>query len=240
MNTPTALPGSPTEQHQCQHCGIYWNRPRTRGQRPKWCPDCRTRPNGGRRVGRCACGATTADPRNPQCRTCYNAACKPAPEQLALYFPPDKRGPLRRAIESNDFDGVIAAIRARCTITPSGCWLWNGALKDGYPALSIQGRWFAVHRIALQAKHRRPLGSQPAHHTCGVTRCTAPEHLVPVTHAENAAEMLARHAYANRIAELEAALAALDPTHPLLWTIPTAKHPTPDDPTPPPTAHPVA
>lgn len=30
-----------TTSHVCLNCGDEWQRPRTRGQRPKWCPECR-------------------------------------------------------------------------------------------------------------------------------------------------------------------------------------------------------
>ena len=53
--------------------------------------------------------------------------------------------------------------------------------------------------------------------------CVNPQHLQPVTNAANAAEMAARQGYVARIAELEAALAALDPRHPLLNRIATAR-----------------
>lgn len=44
-------------------------------------------------------------------------------------------------------------------------------------------------------------------------------HLEPVTHRDNTAEMLARHSYLARIAELEEALASIDAGHPLLQVI---------------------
>lgn len=216
--TAPALPGSPTEQHQCQHCRTYWSRPRTKGQRPKWCPDCRTNP-----PRYCQCGQPM-DAHSKQCVTCYNNDRRPAPKQLTLVLPTDQRSPLRRAMEAGDRAAVIAAIRERCTITAEGCWLWNGSLsKDGYPQHKNRGRNHPIHRIALEAKHGQPLGPQPAHHTCAVTQCANPDHLVPVTQAENTAEMLARRAYDARIAELEAALAAIDPTHPLLCQIPVGQ-----------------
>ncbi len=215
-----------TEQHICQHCGKAWTRPPTKGQRPKWCPDCRDNTNGGRaKRPRCTgCGEETADPKSTQCWTCYNTARLRPAEQLTLVLPLDQRSALRRAIEAGNHAGIITAIRERCTIKADGCWLWDGLVsKDGYPVFrygATKRVVHAVHRLALESKHRQPLGSQPAHHICAVTRCVNPDHLQPVTHRENVAEMLARHAYLARIDELEAALAALDPTHPLLDRIP--------------------
>lgn len=128
-----------------------------------------------------------------------------------------QRGPLRVAYESGDHAGVISSIRQRCVITDAGCWLWQGSIsRDGYPKHNIAGKRVDVHRMALEAKERAPLGSQMAHHTCAVSSCVNPDHLIPATHAENIAEMKARHSYTRRIQELEDALRSLAPEHALL------------------------
>ena len=89
--------------------------------------------------------------------------------------------------------------------------------------MRIGKRGFQVHRLILQAKHGgKPLGVQAAHHVCANTLCINPEHLQPVTHRDNTAEMLARHTYLHRIAELEEALAQIDPNHPALDRIEVA------------------
>lgn len=73
-----------------------------------------------------------------------------------------------------------------------------------------------VHRLTLEAKHRAPLGSQAAHHMCANSTCVNPDHLQPVSHNENTAEMMQRQYYVARIRELEDALASLSPEHVLL------------------------
>ena len=89
-------------------------------------------------------------------------------------------------------------------------------MKDGYPIVIIDGRQHYVHRLALEAATQRSLGSQPAHHICANTACVNPAHLQPVTHRENMAEMMARRYMERRIIELEDALRALAPGHPIL------------------------
>lgn len=127
----------------------------------------------------------------------------------------DRRTALRKAIE--DDGDVIGAIKLDCEISPSGCWNWTRRLsRDGYPAVRIAKRDRQVHRLALEAKVGAVLGSQAAHHTCANTRCVNPDHLQPVTHAENNAEMLARKYMVARISQLEEALRSLCPTHPAL------------------------
>ena len=126
--------------------------------------------------------------------------------------------PLRTAIESGNHEQVIALIRQRVEEV-DGCWIWQGRAKAGYAEVKVGSRYIAVHRLTLEAKWRRPLGSQAAHHTCAVTACVNPDHLQPVTARENTAEMLARTYMTTRIAELEAALSQYEPDHPLLAEI---------------------
>ena len=77
-----------------------------------------------------------------------------------------------------------------------------------------------VRRRVLEAKECAPLGSQAAHHKCANTKCVNPDHLQPVTHRENTAEMLARKSLVSRVRELEAELARLDPGNDLLDLVP--------------------
>lgn len=101
--------------------------------------------------------------------------------------------------------------------------MWQGLHKDGYPTIrwsvNSRKRTQSLHRLVLEAKHQASLGSQAAHHVCANTMCVNPDHLQPVTHRDNVAEMLARQAYVSRIRELEEALSVVDPSHPLLQVV---------------------
>lgn len=134
----------------------------------------------------------------------------------------DLRGPLRRALE--DGGDIMPEVRARTTVTPSGCWEWNHRLdKEGYPyyRYSVRGRSVevAMHRAVLESEHGKSLGDQAAHHVCANRSCINPDHLQPVTHRANNAEMLARTFLFDRVARLEDELAKLDPDNPLLGEI---------------------
>lgn len=133
---------------------------------------------------------------------------------------PDQRGPLRRAYEERDPETFFAALVCQAD-TATDCWIWP-KLNDGYPVLRVRGRDLPLHRAVLEMKHDAPLGSQAAHHACANTACVNPDHLQPVTHRENIAEMLSRQSYLARIRELEAALAMVAPDHPLLAVIEVA------------------
>lgn len=129
------------------------------------------------------------------------------------------RSELRRCYEDGDNPGFIAAVLDRVRVDDSGCWIWPN-IKDNYPRSSIGNKDVAMHRAVLEAKEGAPLGSQAAHHKCANSHCVNPDHLQPVTHRDNSAEMLARKSLTARISELEAALKEFDPEHELLKVIP--------------------
>jgi hypothetical protein len=67
------------------------------------------------------------------------------------------------------------------------CWLWQGAPDSyGYGQMRIDGRLVKAHRFAYELLVGPiPEGLEPDH-LCRVHHCVhAPEHLEPVTHAEN-------------------------------------------------------
>lgn len=126
---------------------------------------------------------------------------------------------LNVAIQDHDYDTILIEIAKRVRRTQSGCWEWPVQDKTGYP----RHIGLALHRVVLEAKHRAPLGTQAAHHKCANTGCVNPDHLQPVSHAENTAEMLQRAAFVQRIDELEQALTEISPNHPILNRVPVAK-----------------
>ena len=131
-----------------------------------------------------------------------------------------RRSALRKAYEENSRKGILEAIRERAEVTENGCWEWKQLDSSGYPRTQIGDKRIRVHRLSLEVKHGAPLGSQAAHHICANTRCVNPEHLQPVTHRDNVAEMLARHSYLDRIAELEEVIKEIAPNHEVLDRVP--------------------
>lgn len=86
-----------------------------------------------------------------------------------------------------------------------GCWLWQGARRaDGYGVLNVRlvdGRRqnVVVHRLSWWLAHGTPPPERDEagrklvlRHTCDIRHCLAPHHLLPGTHAENSADMVAR------------------------------------------------
>ena len=133
---------------------------------------------------------------------------------------------LNQAVRDKDFQGLVDAIQSRVEISGKGCWVWQGSQKfkkgGAYPVLTISNKTLQLHRVVLELKHGKPLGSQHAHHMCANNRCVNPDHLQPVTHRENMAEMLARQSFLARIRELEDRVRELCPDDPLLNVIEVA------------------
>lgn len=228
---------SSTQICTCVNCGKSWSRATVRGQRPKWCTDCKFISE--KPCGRCGeikpIGVSSIN-----CTSCWDAICievKLRAESLTncvqcgVKFQSAAKGrycsrdcsyraamsPLSLALSLGDQQGVIDAIRADSILDDNGCWVWGkGMDRSGYPTAESRGKRLYVHRIALEAKLGKSLGSQQSHHVCANSLCVNPDHLQPATYAENIAEMKARHSYLDRIRELEAALAESVPDHPLL------------------------
>ena len=68
---------------------------------------------------------------------------------------------------------------------PGGCWIWNGSLmRNGYGAFR-SGLQYAAHRVAYTVlRGEIPIGLD-LDHLCRVRRCVNPDHVEPVTRAEN-------------------------------------------------------
>jgi hypothetical protein len=202
-----------TETNVCQCCGAKTTREVQPGPRPKWCAECR-------RKGLCrqaACQWCKAKFWARYNQTFCSVACARR-ERLSETL----QGDMRTAYEKKDWSRLLDTIRAR-TQQANGCWVWQGPMtRQGYGYTVLGGKKLQAHRLAVMGALGAELGSQSVHHKCANRACVNPDHLQPVTHQENVAEMLSRQSYLARIRELEGALAEADPTHPLLALVAVA------------------
>lgn len=77
------------------------------------------------------------------------------------------------------------------------CWIWTGTLdRDGYGQFNLNGRKVRAHRGAFEALVGLVPPGLVLDHLCRVRACVNPDHLEPVTNAENIRrgfKALARH-----------------------------------------------
>lgn len=68
----------------------------------------------------------------------------------------------------------------------SGCWEWQRAHDgEGYGFIKVSGRQLRAHRVSYELHVGAIPDGLPLDHLCRNTSCVNPEHLEPVTHAEN-------------------------------------------------------
>ncbi len=79
-------------------------------------------------------------------------------------------------------------LEERYTVDPdTGCWLWAGHINHlGYGTMHVEGGANRFAHCLIYEAHRGPVpDGAELDHLCRTTRCVNPDHLEPVTHAEN-------------------------------------------------------
>lgn len=219
---------------KCAHCGKEVAVQKRPGRKNKYCSiECGSQAyNANKRTSSAKPPKVSAQLK--QCEWCLQLhhgkqkfcsdACVNEKKQEAAQFIANRNQQMlfRRSFEDGDYPTFFNELRDRVDIDHNGCWIWNRKLKSGYPVVTWRKSQVQVHRLSLEAKHGKPLGTQAAHHICAVPACVNPDHLQPVTHRDNTAEMMQRRAYLDRIEELTEALRCVDPNNPVLNRIEVA------------------
>lgn len=84
---------------------------------------------------------------------------------------------------------IAERFRSKVSQQPDGCWLWTGAkTPSGYGTLGRgrRGEGNALaHRVSWELAGRQVPEGLELDHLCRVRACCNPDHLEPVTRAEN-------------------------------------------------------
>jgi hypothetical protein len=82
----------------------------------------------------------------------------------------------------------LMRFRQRVSFQDDGCWIWTGSrFENGYGVFALKRKQRGAHRIAYEYFVGPVPDGLELDHTCRVRHCVNPEHLEPVTHAENMA-----------------------------------------------------
>lgn len=97
-----------------------------------------------------------------------------------------RRASRRKSFLGGDENALLERILVQCEWV-EGCWEWRNSTTKGYGRIGIpntQQRTWATHRVVYDLVKGLPEGME-LDHLCRNPGCCFPDHLEPVTHAEN-------------------------------------------------------
>lgn len=89
---------------------------------------------------------------------------------------------------------LLDRLLAKVTEDENGCWIFSGATTNGYGVIGLGSRSEGTrqtHRVAYELFVGQVPDGLHLDHLCMVRRCCNPDHLEPVTQAENNRRMKA-------------------------------------------------
>ncbi len=69
--------------------------------------------------------------------------------------------------------------------TVNGCWEWQGAMREGYGVILVDGRLKPAHQVSYELYVGPIPEGKELDHLCRNHPCVRPRHLEPVTRSEN-------------------------------------------------------
>ena len=94
---------------------------------------------------------------------------------------------------SEIWPSLKARLMSQVEVREDGCWIWTGNTdKDGYGRFIWDGQQIRAHRASYEI-HKGPIAKGKwVLHTCDVTACCNPDHLIEGVAADNTADMIAK------------------------------------------------
>lgn len=93
--------------------------------------------------------------------------------------------PLTLAWVESNCEKTVPTFDALASLVVGPCWLWLGAVNSsGYGAIGCDGDTVAAHRVSYKLVHGE-FPPEHSDHLCRNRRCVNPEHIEPVSAAEN-------------------------------------------------------
>jgi HNH endonuclease len=116
------------------------------------------------------------------------------------------RGRGRWSEQFTDAD-YAARWKARCVITATGCWEWQGWRQPAkgtrhlpYASASYRGKIVRLHRKMLEIKLGRPLRpGMHACHACDNPPCINPDHVFEASNTDNQRDMVAKGRHCKQV-----------------------------------------
>jgi len=97
-------------------------------------------------------------------------------------------------IGTTELPSIAERFWSHVVTMPNGCMEWTGRIdRKGYGRVTVNSEHLAAHRFAWElANGPIPDGLHMRHFVCDNPPCCNPEHLLPGTHADNMADMVAK------------------------------------------------
>lgn len=84
------------------------------------------------------------------------------------------------------------------------CWVWQRAkTRNGYGSTWSAGQWMGAHVLYYTRKHGPVPNGMELDHLCRVRQCVNPDHLEPVTSAENIRRSPVAKLTANQVVDIK-------------------------------------